>query len=311
MNRNLRTFVVVNPTSASGATGRRWDRLATTLRRVVGPFEHSFSEAPQHATALTRKALENGFEMVVAVGGDGTVNEVACGFFDEGRPVAPSAVLGVIPQGTGCDLARALGVGRRIEEACALLSGRHSRLIDVGSVGFIGHDGQSTERVFVNVVSFGCGGAVAHAISTSVTKRIGRKLSYMLTTAMTLLRYSDQTVTVTVDDGTPEQMNVTNYAVCNSQYFGGGMWVAPYAEVDDGRFDVTIWKGFGLKDFVLKRRSIYNGTHVHDSGTRLLRAKKVVATSRERVLLDVDGESVGRLPATIEILPGALQFKVW
>ena len=238
------------------------------------------------------------------------MNEVACGFFDGRRPVAPSTVLGIIPQGTGCDLARAMGIGKGLEDACARLSGRNTRLIDVGTVRFISHDGQSTERVFVNVVSFGCGGAVAHAISTSVSKRIGGKLPFMLTTAKTLLRYRDQAVTVRVDDGAPEQMDITNYAVCNAQYFGGGMWVAPYAEVDDGRFDLTIWAGFGLVDFILKRRSIYNGTHVHDTGTRILRAKKVVATSKERVLLDLDGESVGRLPATIEILPGALQFKV-
>jgi len=309
MNKNLWTFAVVNPASASGATGRRWDRIARSLQDAVGPFEYSFTEAPQHATVLTRKALENGFEMVVAVGGDGTVNEVACGFFEGRRPVRPSAILGVIPQGTGCDLSRAMGVGKTIEDACAQLSGRRARVIDVGHVRFIHHEGQSAERIFVNATSFGCGGAVAHAM-TSFTKRIGGRLPFLLTTASTLLRYRDQTVTVTVDDNAPEQLKITNYAVCNAQYFGGGMWVAPYAEVDDGRFDVTIWKGFGLKDFILKRRSIYNGTHVHDSGTRLLRAKKVVATTKECVLLDVDGESAGRLPATIEILPGALQFKM-
>ena len=306
---NLRTFVVVNPTSASGATGRRWDRIAREVQRAVGPFEHAFTNAPQHATALTRKALERGFEMVVAVGGDGTLNEVACGFFDGRRPVAPTAVLGIIPHGTGCDFSRTMGIGKTLGDACARLSGRRGRVIDVGNVRFIDHGDRSGERVFVNVVSFGCGGAVAHAM-TSATKRIGGKLAFMVTTARTLLRYEDQTVTVAVDDGTPEHMRITSYAVCNAQYFGGGMWVAPSGEVDDGRLDATIWAGFDLKDFILKRRSLYDGTHVHDPGTRILQVKKVVATSEERVLLDVDGESVGRLPVTIEIFPGALHFKV-
>ena len=309
MNKNLRTFVVVNPASASGATGRRWDRIARALGREVGPFEHAMTEGPRHATALTRKALANGFEMVVAVGGDGTLNEVACGFFDEGRPVAPSAVLGVIPQGTGSDFPRGFGIGRTIEEACARLSGFNARMIDVGHVRFTGHEGRSGERVFVNVASFGCGGAVAHAV-TSVSKRMGGRLAFLLTTARTLLRYQDQAVTLTVGNGAPESMTITNCAVCNSQYFGGGMWVAPYADIDDGRFDITIWTGFSLKDFILKWRSLYDGTHVYDPGTRLLLGKKVVATSNEDVLLDVDGECVGRLPATIEILPAALRFKI-
>src|SRR5262252_8600412 len=101
--RSPRTLVVVNPASAAGATRRHWDRIARALQRTLGPFEHAFTDAPRHATALTGGALQAGFEMVVAVGGDGTLNEVACGFFRGRRPVAPRAVLGVIPHGTGCD----------------------------------------------------------------------------------------------------------------------------------------------------------------------------------------------------------------
>jgi len=245
----------------------------------------------------------------VAVGGDGTVNEAACGFFDGRRPVAPGALLGVIPHGTGCDLARTLGIGRTIEAACARLAGPSSRLVDAGVVDLVGHDGRRAERLFVNVASFGCGGAVAAAIAAG-SKRLGGKLAFMLTTARTLLRYRDQPVTVTVDGGAPEEMRITNYAVCNAQYFGGGMWVAPAARLDDGRFDVTIWAGFGLRDFILKRRSLYNGAHVREPGTRVFQARRVAATSPDRVLVEIDGEPAGRLPATIEILPGALRFKV-
>lgn len=309
MSKNLLTFVVVNPASGSGATAHRWDRIARSLCHTVGRFEHAFTEAPQHATALTRRALDTGFEMVVAVGGDGTLNEVASGFFDGRRPRAPGAILGVVPQGTGCDLSRTMGIASTIDDACSRLSGRSFRTIDVGNVRFIGHDGRFAERVFVNVVSFGCGGAVACAVA-GATRRLGRKLFFILTTARALLRYRDQTVTVSVDDNGGEEMTITNYAVCNAQYFGAGMWVAPYARLDDGRFDVTIWTGYGLKDFILKQRSIYDGAHVRDPGTRTLQAKKVVATSKELVLLDLDGECAGHLPATIEILPGALRFKV-
>jgi diacylglycerol kinase family enzyme len=203
-----------------------------------------------------------------------------------------------------------MGVGGSIEEACERLAGRAAQPIDVGHARFLDHQGRAAERVFLNVLSFGCGGAVAQLIATGAAKRMCGARSFMLASAWTLLRYRDQTVTLSLDGGTPQQISVTNLAVCNGGFFGGGMWAAPGARMDDGRFDVTIWSGFGLRDLILKRRSIYDGTHVHDPGTRLRRAKTLVATSDELVLLEIDGESAGRLPVTIENLPGALRLKV-
>ncbi len=306
--RSPRTFVVVNPASAAGSTRRHWDHIARTLGRSIGSFEHAFTEAPRHATALARQALAAGFELLIAVGGDGTVNEVACGFFDGTRPTAPNAILGMIPHGTGCDLPRTLLSGKTLEDACARMTGQDARMIDVGHVSFVGHDGLAAERVFLNVLSFGCGGAVVHALGAG-SKRAGGKLAFMLATARVLSVYRDQPVTVVVDGGPPEQLAITNYAVCNARYFGGGMDVAPAAEIDDGVFDVTIWAGIGWRDFIFRWRSLYDGTHVDAPGTRVLRARRVDATSTATVLLDVDGEAAGRLPIRVEILPRALRFK--
>jgi YegS/Rv2252/BmrU family lipid kinase len=309
MTRSLRTFVVVNPASAGGSTRRRWGLIAKALERVIGSFEYAFTDAARHATRVTRQALAAGFELVIAVGGDGTANEVACGFFEGMRSVAPDAALGVIPQGTGCDLPRTMHGERTVEEACARMAGSSVRTIDVGHVSFIDHDDQPAERVFLNVLSFGCGGAVVHALRGG-GKRAGGTLAFMLTTAVVLFRYRDQPVTVSIDGGAMESSMITNYAVCNGRYFGGGMKVAPKAEVDDGLLDTTVWAGFGLKDFILKRRSVYDGSHVDAPGTTVSRIRHLEATSAERVLLDVDGESAGRLPIRVQVLPHALRFKV-
>jgi len=306
--RNLRTFVVVNPASAAGSTRRHWDLIARSLARSIGSFEHSFTDAPGGATALTRQALAAGFELVVAVGGDGTANEVACGFFDSARPVAPNAILGMIPRGTGCDLPRTLHRGATLEEACARMSGNDARTIDVGHVVFVGHDGNATERVFLNVISIGIGGAVVHALQDGA-KRMGGKLAFLMTTARVLYAYRDQPVTVVIDGGPPEHLTITNVAICNARYFGGGMEVAPGAEVDDGVLDVTIWSGIRFRDFVLRPRSLYDGTHVDAPTTRVLRTRCAEATSTATVLLDVDGEAAGRLPIRVEILPRALRIK--
>lgn len=304
-----RTYLVVNPKSAGGATGRGFQRIAEAVHEAVGPFEHAFTEGPGHATELTREALARGYEMVVGVGGDGTFNEVVGGFFDGETPVNPEAVFGVLPRGTGGDLRRTLGVPNRLEGACERLVGRDTRRIDVGLAEFAGHDGRRATRPFVNITSFGIGGLVVDKVNHS-TKALGGKASFMIGSVKGLLGWADQEVTLRFDDGPEETGPVTNVAVCNGQFFGGGMWVAPEADLADGLFDVTIWQGYRLRDFALRQKMIYDGTHVDDPRTRTLRAKKVEARSDARVLLDLDGEQPGTLPVTLRILPGALRLKV-
>jgi YegS/Rv2252/BmrU family lipid kinase len=307
-SRAERAFVVVNPAAAGGAARRRWNSLARTLRATLGSFEHGFTEGPGDATLLARKALSDGFTLIVVLGGDGTASEAACGFFDGRRCVAPEAALAVVPRGTGCDFARTMNRGAVLEDACARLGAAAARSIDVGHVTFLDRDGRPGDRVFLNVASFGCGGAVVHALRPKM-KHLGGPLAFALTTAWVLLRYRDQTVTVSTDGGLPRRLSITNAAVCNGKYFGGGMQVAPTADPEDGFFDVTIWRGFGLREFVRLRRSLYDGTHVRDPRTSVLRARRIEATSDERVLLDLDGEAVGSLPVQIEVLPRALRFK--
>jgi YegS/Rv2252/BmrU family lipid kinase len=303
-----RCFVVVNPTAGAGRAGRLWPRIEQRLRATLGGFGHAMTAAPGHATVLTRSALLDGHTHIVAIGGDGTFGEVASGFFDGRRPLAPTADLSLLPAGTGCDLPRGIGLGCDLDQACAVMAGEPGRPIDVGHVAFVDHQARPTERIFLNVASFGCGGAVSAAVARA-GKRLGSKLTFLLAAGRVLIRYRDQPVEVAVDDGSPERLRVTNYAVCNARYFGGGMQVAPGAEIDDGLFDITIWSGYGLRDFLLRWRQLYDGRHILDRRTVQLRGQSVSAYSDEQVLLDVDGENPGRLPVRIELLPGALRLK--
>ena len=296
---------IVNPRSANGATARAWPALAHKLENAIGSFETLFTDGPGAATRLARDALRGGASLVVSVGGDGTHNEVSNGFFDGATAVAPDATFGIIPAGTGGDFRRSFGWSADPREAIERLRTGARRRIDVGRLEFIATDGQPASRCFVNVASFGIGGLVDDKVNRS-SKLLGGRLSFSLASLRALLEYRDQKVRLTLDGGAPEALCVTNVAMANGQFFGAGMWVAPEAKLDDGLFDVTIWQGFGLSDFLLRSRRIYDGTHVKFSGTRVLRARRVVAESDERVLLDVDGEQPGRLPATFELLPQAL-----
>jgi YegS/Rv2252/BmrU family lipid kinase len=305
---SFRSFVIVNPSSAAGATGRRWDRIAKLLRQSLGNFEHAMTRAPHDATALARAALCDGCEMVVAVGGDGTLNEVAYGFFDGAAAIAPDAVLGVIAIGTGSDFGRTLGQ-TDLQSACARLGGRETRRIDAGLARFSNHDGSPAMRIFINVASFGVGGLVARLVSPRLKPLSGR-VAFTLATLRALAVYRDLTVTLQFDDAAPRTLAITNCAFGNGRFFGAGMQVAPAAELDDGEFDVTIWSGFGLMDFIRKRHTLYDGSHVREPGSETLRLRRATATSNSAVLLEIDGESAGRLPLQLEVLPLALRLKV-
>jgi YegS/Rv2252/BmrU family lipid kinase len=307
-NDAFRSFVIVNPASAAGATGRRWDRIAKLLRCSLGDFEHAATQKPGEATTLSRAALREGFEMVVSVGGDGTLNEVVGGFFDGAAPVAPQAVLGVVALGTGCDFARTI-VQTDLESAGARLGGRKTRTIDVGLARFTGHDGAPATRIFINVASFGCSGLVAHLVSSRL-KALSGPLAFTLATLRALAVYRDLTVSLEFDDMPPRSLAITNCAFGNGRFFGAGMQVAPAAQLDDGELDVTIWSGFGLMDFIRKRHTLYDGSHVREPGTQVLRIRRAIATSASTVLLEVDGESAGRLPAQLDVLAGAVRLKV-
>jgi YegS/Rv2252/BmrU family lipid kinase len=306
----MRTFLVVNPQSANGETGRRWPEIQAQVLRVVGgAAEHAFTERPMHAATLAARALQDGYRQIVVVGGDGTINEVVNGFFQvPGGPPA-DASLSLVPRGTGGDFRRTFDLDGGLREACRRLQKEAVSPLDVGRVRFTATDGSQAERYFVNVASFGVSGRVDRAVNET-SKALGGRFSFFVASVKALSRWRDQTVRVRVDGGPEEALRITTLAVANARYFGGGMMVAPQADPCDGLFDVTVWSGYRLKDFALKSRSIYDGTHIRWSGTRTFRCQTLEATSGEEVLLDVDGEQPGRLPARFDLLPRALHLRV-
>jgi YegS/Rv2252/BmrU family lipid kinase len=305
----MKTFLIVNPKSANGQTGKRWAELSALLTRKLGEFGHAFTAGPMDATVLARKALKEGYRCVVAVGGDGTINEVVNGFFEDGKVIDPQAALGVIPRGTGGDFRKTFGWSIEVEEAATRLEGEKTQALDLGLLEYTTNAGAKGTRYFANICSFGVSGQVDAAVNKS-SKALGGKLSFMLASVKVLARYKDRKVRIDCDGGAPEEVAITTLSVCNGRYFGGGMMVAPGADPVDGLFDVTIWSGYSLADFALKSRYLYDGTHTQWDRTRTLRCKTIHAESDEEVLLDVDGEAPGRLPCTMTVLPSAIRLKV-
>jgi diacylglycerol kinase (ATP) len=305
----VKPYLIVNPRSAAGRTGRQFDRIARAVRAAVGEFECAFTRAPGDGVRLAQDAVRAGGALVVAVGGDGTASEVIDGLAAT-RPRDPDPLFGFIPRGTGGDLRRTLGLPADLDAAARSLAGGRELVCDLGRIEYAGRDGSPQVRHFANVAGFGIAGVVSDEVNRGLKLGSG-KLSFMLASAKALLRWSDQPVRWRADGGPWTEERVTSLSVCNGRFFGGGMQVAPGARIDDGLFDVVVWSGLGLADFVTKRRMLYDGTHVSLANTRVTRARSVEAepAGGARVLLDVDGEQPGMLPARFTILPGALRVR--
>ena len=298
---------IVNPTASMGSTGREWPTIAQQARNRLGPFQIYITTGPGDATSFTRSSLLNGAEVVVCVGGDGTLNEVINGFMEERAAIRTESILGFIPRGTGCDFIKTTRISRDINEALDLIAGRRVRPIDIGRLEFIDHQGDRSRKYFHNVTSFGLGGEVDERVNRT-TKVFGGFISFLWATLISLLIYDKKRIHINVDNGKSKAITCWNVVVANGQYHGGGMWVAPGARVDDGYFDMTLVGNLNLAEIFWNLPKLYNGKILQVKNVSALSGRRIEAYSEQRVLLDVDGEQPGQLPVVIDIIPGALRL---
>lgn len=300
---------IVNPRSADGTTGSQWARLEAMITREGLRGEARFTEGPGHATELVRSALAEGQRLIIAVGGDGTVNEVVNGFFSpQGASLAIDAELGLICRGTGCDFIKSLGIPKREDLAAKRIYHGSSQVIDLGRADFRDAEGRQTSRFFGNIAEAGLGGAVA-ARANRRSKALGGFASFLMSTLATVATHQPQPMTVQFDDAPPETLKALNLVVGNGRYFGGGMHILPGAQLDDGFFDVLLMGDLGRGELMRNLAKVYLGKHLSHPGLRHLRARRVQVSSSEPLLLDLDGEQPGVAPATFTIQPAALRVR--
>ena len=303
----MKTVFVVNPASGNASTGRRWDEISGRILGLGVEHEALMTHAPGDATALAARAIAEGADTVVAVGGDGTINEVANGFFADGLD-ASRAALGLLPMGTGGDFRRTVGIPAELEGAIALLRARSLRAIDVGRIEMRGLDGAPLVRHFVNIADSGIGGVVVERVNRT-SKMLGGRVSFQYAAMMTLLSYRPQAVVVERAEGRFEGL-AQNVVVANGQYFGGSMHVAPRAVPDDGVFDVVVFGDIARLEALRSINDIYSAKHLLNPKVTTWQSAEVRVSSEERVLVDVDGEMCGTLPAVFSVVPKAIPLVV-
>ena len=305
----MKTVVIVNPQAGNGRTSKIWMKVESALKQSIGSFKSIQTHRRGDAKHLTRQELENGAVRIVAVGGDGHLNEVVNGFIQNDLPVRNEATLSFLMTGTGCDFQRSLGIPADWQLAVEKLKQAKFRKVDVGKVTFTKLDGSKQVRYFINIASFGLSGAVDCFIEKSRPPDFlkGKPL-FLWATIKTVLTHSNQNVKFRIDDGPEQQIQTRLGLLANGRYFGSGMLPAPEAELDNGMLDLLMLKEISLAKFLWYLPKIYKGTHLKIPEVFYKKVHKFKASSKEHVILDIDGESPGYLEATFEVLPRILKL---
>jgi diacylglycerol kinase (ATP) len=302
-----KTVFVVNPHAGNGLTGKEWPRIGKMAADLLGPFETCLTRGPGDATRMTREHLLKGADRIVCVGGDGTLNEVINGYFDEAGAVLRDAALGFLPNGTGCDFCRTVPIPSEIEASLQTIREGYVHRIDLGRLRFRDHQGGTAIRYFHNIASFGLGGEVVDRVNRT-SKAFGPFMTFIWGTLVSLFLYGQKRICLKVDDRDEGTIDVLNIAVANGRYHGGGMLVAPDAATDDGIFHVTVIGAMSLPLVLWHIPKLYTGKIKTIRQVSIQTGQRVTAYSEQRVLLDIDGEQPGILPAEMEIVPGALSM---
>ena len=297
--------VIVNPVAGAYSTRRKWPIISRLLKRVGLSFDFQYTEGVGHAIELARAAASDGYQFLVAVGGDGTVNEVANGIlYSTG---ATRTALGIISTGTGSDFVRSVGIPRDFPSACSTLTSSKRLAIDVGVVE-CQSKGQTLRRFFVNAAGVGFDAAVVEK-TERLPKYFGGTIPYLAGVILTLFSYKNKPVVLNVAS---EVMTgrVLNVVAANGGYLGGGMHVAPQAEITDSLLDVVIVGDIGKFELLKELPTVYKGTHINHPKVKVKKVSRLTIQSPEPMLIHADGELLGESPASFWVVPLALSVVV-
>ena len=300
-----RVVFLVNPASSNGSTGKRWPELAHRAAQLGLHGETLFSERPGHLIELAEQAARGGAALVVAVGGDGTLNETVNGVMQAGA----SAEVATIPLGTGMDFVRTYGIPSRFDDAVRTIVTGTTRTIDVGRVSYRTWDGHDAERYVANVGSVGMSAAIAQR-ANGMSKVLGGKATFFYALVRVFLEWQNTLVRVELEGGERREARMHDVIVANGRWHGGAMMLAPEAEPDDGLFDVVLIGDINKRDFVTTAPKIYKGTYLAHPKVDLLRARALTVDAPERLPIELDGEQVGTTPTRFEVVPAALRVRV-
>jgi diacylglycerol kinase (ATP) len=315
-------LLIVNPKSGASGNAPALAHILAAVETTLGDVVVRYTARAGHARDLAEQGARDGHPLVVAAGGDGTFSEVVNGVLAASKtPGAPgaattAAAVGLVDAGTGGDFRRSLGIGAGYKACLDAIALGRERLIDVGRASFTGVDGAPVEQWFVNVLSAGLGGLVDRYVQ-SAPAFLGGRGAYYLASLRAIAVGKERPILARVTWlGQTREEVIPAYliAVCNGRWFGGGMDIAPMALPDDGRLEVLTITERSRLHLAAKIRKVYPGHHLDEPTVNHFPCERLelsLADERasRRFLLDVDGDYLGSLPLTVEVVPKRLRVR--
>ena len=302
----MRTKIIVNPMANKGSCGKRWPQIRAELETSLGPLaagDIALTNGSNHAITLAREAAGAGYRRLVAVGGDGTLNEVLNGVIASDRPIAPDLVLAQVPGGTSNELCRSFGQ-RSLADACQAVALGQTREIDIFRADAEGYSGGRVSRYGFLLAIVGSAATISwRAQRVPLLKRLG-PVSYVIMTAITSLSYTPRLYRVKIDDEAEQSLLTWGMLLCSFDGAGEGLMLAPGADPSDGKLDLIMLGNLGRWESLTKVvPKLGDGSYIaHPKVTRRYATRVTMASDRQ-VRADVDGESIGQLPMSVALLP--------
>jgi YegS/Rv2252/BmrU family lipid kinase len=301
--------VVINPAAGNGKAGSVAQSLLQKIKSSTDfEINIAFSQGKNHAKYITRKAILDGASMIIAVGGDGTINEVVNGFFIDHEPLNPLCELGIISCGTGNGYARTLNNPTSLKQQIELMLHPGHCNMDLGCITFADSDGKRVNRLFVNECQIGIGNEVASSVGKK-SKILGGKISFGLAATFLAMSMKPLNLEIGYDNGSLNKYKLIGLVIGNGTECAGGMKLTPDAKLNDGLFDVLSINDMTIGQRMLNLSKVYSGTHVFSPHFSVKRCKKIEIRSDAGVSAEGDGEVLGFAPFEVEILPSAIKLK--
>ncbi|HOG66853.1 MAG TPA: diacylglycerol kinase family lipid kinase [Bacteroidales bacterium] len=300
-------FAVVNPNAGNRAIKREWKMIHREMTSKGLNFDYALTEHPFHTLEIVDDALKKGYRKIIAIGGDGTLNEAANAMLDFKDFHPDTHLLALIPAGTGNDWGRMFNVPKKGVQAVKTVIKGKEFTQDVGVITYF-DNGQQKKRYFINIAGMGFDALVAQKTNKQRAEGKSNAYSYLINLLTSFLQYKPSMIQVEID-GTKYNFNAFSISVGICRYNGGGIMQLPNAIPDDGLLDITIIKKFGLGSVLSLLRNLYNGQFVKHPKVSTFTAKRVTILSKKPgFMMEADGESLGQAPFEITIIPRSLRL---
>lgn len=303
---NAKWGIIVNPNAGGGRVEAEMKTVKSLLKQKGIASEYLFSEYASHSIELTKTAIIGGCTTIVAVGGDGTINEVVNGIMQQKEVSIDEITLGCIPIGTGSDWAKMHAIPNKPKHAIETILAGNSINHDVGVVKYMADDTEKT-RHFINVAGLAIDAFIAKETSSVSKVGVSGHVLYFTGLMKALNRFTPQTCKVVLDDHLEFESDYLSINIGICKYSGGGMSAVPLAIADDGLFEVTLFEKLGLVEALGSIKYLYNLKLYEHKKAHHYRAKKIVVKAQPQTMVETDGEVLGLSPATFTIIPNALK----